>query len=90
VYTLGTLYSMTTKLIGVKEFRANISDFVKKAQKGDMRFVVVNRTTPLFEIKPFEADAEIGDVFSDIVASKKDIKRGNVYSQDDILAEFAQ
>jgi hypothetical protein len=81
---------MITKLIGVKEFRANISNFVKKAQKSDTRFVVVNRTTPLFELKPFGVDAELGDVFSDIVAAKKDVKRGNVYSQDDILAEFAQ
>ena len=80
---------MTTKLIGIKEFRQNISDFTKKARKGDARYIIMNRNKPLFELKPFKDDQELESIFADIIAAKEDIKRGSVYSQEDILAEFA-
>ena len=80
---------MITKLIGIKEFRQNISDFTQKAQKGDVRYIIMNRNKPLFELKPFEDDQELENIFADIIVAKEDIKKGRVYSQDDILAEFA-
>lgn len=80
---------MTTKTIGIKEFRANISDYAKKARTGDIRYVVMSRNKPLFELKSFEESAELEDIFSDILSAKDDIKKGKLYSQEDILAEFA-
>ena len=80
---------MTTKLIGIKEFRQNISDFTQKAQKGNERYIIMNRNKPLFELKPFKDDQDLEDIFTDIIVAKEDIKKGRVYSQDDILAEFA-
>lgn len=80
---------MNTKIIGIKDFRANISNYIDKARKGDKRYVVMNRNKPLFEIKPFEEDKEIEDIFFDILKSKDDIKNGRLYSQDNILKEFA-
>ena len=80
---------MTTQLIGIKEFRQNISGFTKKAQKGDIRFIIMNRNTPLFELKPFSQEEGLEKIFADIIEAKKDIKEGYVYSQEDILAEFA-
>jgi len=80
---------MVTKLIGIKEFRANISEYAKKARKGNVRFVVMNRNNPLFELKPFAEDAELDSLFADILKAKEDIRRGRVYSQEDILAEFS-
>ena len=80
---------MTTKFIGIKEFRQNISDFTQKAQKSDVRYIIMNRNKPLFELKPFKKDQELENIFADIVKAKEDIKKGKVYSQDDILAEFA-
>lgn len=52
VYTL----TMNTKFVGIKDFRQNISEYAKRAQKGDSRFVIMNRNKPLFEIKPFAED----------------------------------
>jgi len=80
---------MVTKLVGIKEFRANISEYAKKARKGNVRFIVMNRNNPLFELKPFAEDAELDSLFADILKAKEDIKRGRVYSQEDILAEFS-
>ena len=80
---------MITKLIGIKEFRQNISDFTQKAQKGNGRYIIMNRNKPLFELKPFKDDQDLENIFADIIVAKEDIKKGRVYSQDDILAEFA-
>lgn len=80
---------MTTKLIGIKEFRQNISGYVKKAQKGNVSYIVTNRNRPLFEIKPFAEDLEMMDLFDDIMKAREDIKKGRVHTQAEILAEFA-
>lgn len=80
---------MTTKTIGIKEFRANVSAFAKKAQKGDFRYIVMNRNKPLFELKPFKKNASIDSLLKDILEAQKDIEDGNLYSENDILKEFA-
>ena len=75
---------MTTKLIGIKEFRQNISDFAKRARKGDVRFVVMNRNKPLFELKPFAKDEEMENIFLDVIKAEKDVREGRVHSQEQI------
>ena len=75
---------MTTKLIGIKEFRQNISDYAKKAQKGGVRFIVMNRNKPLFELKPFSEDEELEVLFADIAEAERDVREGRVYSQAQI------
>jgi prevent-host-death family protein len=79
---------MTTKTIGIKEFRANISDVVTKAQKGNVRYVVMNRNKPLFEIKPFKKDATIDSLLEEIIEAQKDIKNRRLHSQKEVLKEF--
>jgi hypothetical protein len=80
---------MTTKIIGIKDFRANISKYATQAQKGIVRYVVMNRNKPLFEIKPFEINEGLENIFTEIVVAKEDIKKGRLYTQEDILSEFA-
>lgn len=79
---------MTTKTIGIKEFRANISDFVTKAQKANVRYIVMNRNKPLFEIKPFKKDATIDTLVEEIIEAQKDIKKGRIHSQSEVVKEF--
>lgn len=82
-------YRMSTKLIGVKEFRANISKYAQKARKGDVRYVVMHRNSPLFEVKPFEENEGLEAIFADIIAAEEDVKKGQLYTQEEIMAEFA-
>jgi prevent-host-death family protein len=80
---------MTTKTIGIKEFRADISNYAKKARKGDVRYIVMNRNKPLFELKPFAENDGLEEIFMDIQKSKEDMRGGRLHSQGDILAEFS-
>lgn len=90
VYTKVYTFVMTTKFIGIKEFRQNISAYVKKAQKRENRFVVMNRNSPLFEIKPFDEDFEIEDILQDLIQGTKDMKEGRVYTHKEMLSKYSK
>jgi prevent-host-death family protein len=79
---------MTTKTIGIKEFRAHISDVVTRAQKGNVRYIVMNRNKPLFELKPFKKEATIDSLLEEIIEAQKDVKKGKLHSQEEVLKEF--
>ena len=74
---------MTTKFIGVKEFRQNISSYVKGAS--NIRYVVMNHKKPLFEVRPFEADAELESIFESILRAKEDVRKGRLHTQAEVL-----
>ena len=79
---------MNTKFIGIKEFRQNIADYAKQARTAKTRFVVVNRTTPLFELKPFAEDSTLDSLFAELVEADQSVSRGNFYTHDEVLKEL--
>jgi antitoxin (DNA-binding transcriptional repressor) of toxin-antitoxin stability system len=79
---------MNTKFIGVKDFRQNISDYAKRAQKGDARYIVMNRNKPLFEIKAFADDEYLDSFVADILKAEADMARGNVHTQGEVMKEL--
>lgn len=80
---------MNTKFVGVREFRQDIAGYAKRARNPKTRFVVVSRSKPLFEITPFAENETIESLFNDILAAKRDIAEGKVYTEDEVLAELA-
>lgn len=76
------------KFVGIKEFRAHIAEYVKKAQTSDARYIVMNHNVPLFEIKAFADDSSIEKLFLEVMKAKEDVRKGNVYTEEEIMAEF--
>ena len=81
---------MTTTFISIKEFRQNIATFAKRAKQkaGKERIVVMNRTTPLFEVAPFASDETLSTLMTSLQEAKQDVKKGRVYSHDEVLREL--
>ena len=79
---------MNTTFVGIKDFRQDISGYAKKARNAKMRFVIMNRNKPLFEVTPFAEDETMDSLFNAVLAAKEDVRKGRVYTQDQILAEF--
>ncbi len=79
---------MYTKFIGIKDFRANISEYAKRARKGGTRYIVVNRNKPAFEVTPFDNDETLDTLFSDIAKAENDIKKRHFYTYDEVLKEL--
>lgn len=81
---------MNTKTIGIKEFRANISKYVQKAQKGDARYIVTNRDRLLFEIKPFKKNVYLESFINELIEGLDDAKKGKVQRHEQILKELTK
>lgn len=81
---------MNTKFIGIKDFRQNIAEYIKQAQKNDVRYVVMKHNKPLCEVRPFAEGQYLDSAVQSVLDAEKEIAAGNVHSEEEILAEFAQ
>ncbi|MBY0310186.1 hypothetical protein K2Q16_03525 [Patescibacteria group bacterium] len=79
---------MNTKFIGVKDFRQNISDYAKRARKSDVRYIVMNRNKPLFEIKAFVDDEYLDTFVADVVKAEANVVRGNFHTQEEVFKKL--
>jgi len=80
---------MTTKFIGVREFRQNISKLYRDARKRNIRYIVLNKNKPVFEVKPIgKREAFLESLLASIKDAEADIKAGHIYSMDEIEREF--
>ena len=69
---------MTTKVIGIKEFRQNISILSKEK---DVRFIVMNHSKPVFKVESIDEDQLILEKFADqIDRGLQDIRKGKTTS----------
>lgn len=80
---------MTTKLIGVREFRQNMTTLYKKAIKNNLHYIVLNRNKPVFKIEPLsEKDFVIEMLAKEIEEARKEVKKGKVYDFEEICKEI--
>ncbi|MAG29131.1 hypothetical protein CL632_03250 [bacterium] len=77
---------MTTQVIGIKEFRQNITSLWKDARKKNRRYIVMHHATPVFEVKPLTDDRLIlKDLEEDIKEAREQVKRGETYTHKEAL-----
>jgi len=80
---------MTTKLIGIKEFRQNITTLYKQATKNNWRFIVLNRNLPIFKVEPLsKKDAILEKLTAEIAEAREEVKKGKVYDFEDVCQEI--
>jgi len=64
---------MSTKqqtIIGLRELRENVMDYIKQVQKGKS-FTVVRRSQPVFNITPVEEEVSLWETVVDFTKIKK-------------------
>jgi antitoxin (DNA-binding transcriptional repressor) of toxin-antitoxin stability system len=80
---------MITKLIGIKEFRQNMASLYKKAQKDNLRYIILNHNKPIFKVEPLSAkDATIEKLAYDIEKARDEVKKGKVYDFEKVCKEL--
>ncbi len=80
---------MTTKVIGVKKFRENISQLWKEAKKKNIRYIVMHHSAPIFEVTPIdESELILENLAKDISESRDQVKKGEVYSEEEVIKEL--
>lgn len=80
---------MVTKLIGIREFRQNITNLQEKALKNNWRFIVLNRNQPVFKVEPLsKKDAILEKLAIDIEEAREDVRKGRVYDAEEVRKEL--
>ena len=80
---------MTTKVIGIKEFRNNITSVWKDIRKGGVRLIIMHHSTPIFEVTPIKEDRLTLEKFTnEIKEAREQIKKGEVYSETQVYKEL--
>ncbi|MDX9779388.1 MAG: hypothetical protein RBT30_04085 [Patescibacteria group bacterium] len=80
---------MTTKLIGIKEFRQNVTNLYKKAQTKNLQYIVLNRNQPIFKVIPLsKKDTIIEKLALDVEEARNDIKNGEVFDFETVCNEL--
>lgn len=80
---------MTTKMIGIKSFRENIAKTWKEAVKKNIRYIVMNHSTPILEVTPINGGEFIlENLAKDVEIARKQAKDGNVYSQEEVYKKL--
>jgi PHD/YefM family antitoxin component YafN of YafNO toxin-antitoxin module len=76
---------MTTKLIGLKEFRLNLSAYAKEIESGNLRLIVLNKNKPVLEVNPIEIeDFTLEELRKDVARARKDYKKDKYYTIDEL------
>ncbi len=81
---------MTTKLIGLKEFRLNLADYTKQVESGKVRLIVLKKNKPVLEINPIKQKKEftLDDLEQEIAEAREQVKRGEVYTLEEVKKEL--
>lgn len=80
---------MTTKLVGLKEFRQNLSAYTTQVQKKQIRIIVLKKNKPVLEINAIDPkEFGIEQLKKDIAEARKQVKEGKVYTHEQIKKEL--
>lgn len=80
---------MTTKMIGIKEFRQNLTKLARAGKTKKTRFIVMVHNLPVFKVEPMNEDDLIDELILDkysaeIEEALQQVKRGEVYTTEEV------
>ena len=75
---------MTTKLIGIKQFRQNVTSLWKEARDKKIKFIVLFHSKPVFEVTPIsEEDILLERLAADVAKAREQYKKGEYYTEEE-------
>lgn len=76
---------MTTKLIGIKQFRRDLTKLSKEARTKNVHFIVMRHSVPQFRVTPMtRKEIEYEQLKADIAEARAQAHRGEGYSSDEV------
>lgn len=80
---------MTTKLIGIKEFRRNLTKVSKEVQTKKVYFIVMRHSEPVMKVMPMtRKELELEKLRADIAEARAQARRGEYFTMEEIKKEF--
>ncbi|MDO8435650.1 MAG: hypothetical protein Q7S89_03165 [bacterium] len=72
---------MTTRFVGIKEFRQNMAKISEEAHRKKQRLIILRKNQLLFELRPVK-DAPLEQLLLDVEEAKEDVRKGRTYTAD--------
>lgn len=80
---------MTTKLIGIKDFRNNITNIWKESKEKNIRYIVMYHSSPILEVNPINEDKLIlENLMKDVEEARKQVEMGEIYTEDEVYKKL--
>lgn len=83
---------MTTKMIGIRSFRANMTKVLEEARTKNVHFLIMRFGEPIAHITPMKQKRRrlrtVEEVQADIAEARKQAARGEGYTAEEILARI--
>ena len=71
---------MTTKFIGLKDFRQNLAGYTKAAKSKNIRFIILKKNVPVLEVKSLDEKAfTLEKLAAEITIARAQVKKGETY-----------
>ncbi len=76
---------MTTKFVGLKEFRQNLASLTEEVSGGKVRLIVLKKNKPVLKIDPINLkEFTLEALKKDIAEAREQVKRGEVYTAEEV------
>ena len=75
---------MTTRFVGIKEFRQNMAKLSNKMLRNNERLIVLRKNKPLIELRPIQKQEKLFEFYKEIEDARASARAGNVYTQDEV------
>ena len=80
---------MTTRLVGLKDFRQNLATYTKTAQQKNFRYIVLKKNVPVLEVRSLSPkESAMEQLAVEIAEARAQVKRGKVYTQEEVAEMF--
>lgn len=80
---------MTTKLVGMKEFRQNLASYTRNSRTKNIRYIILKKNIPVLEVRPIDEKAFAREKFRlKLVEAHEQYKRGEYYSHEEVMKEL--
>jgi hypothetical protein len=77
---------MTTKFIGLKDFRQNLAGYTKEAKLKNVRFIILKKNVPVLEVKALdEKEFTMEKLAAEIAVARQQVKEGKVYTHEQVV-----
>lgn len=79
---------MMTKVIGIKQFRENVTSLWREAKIKKIRYIVMHHSKPILEVNPIDEDELILETMAKDIKARIQAKKGRTYTHEEVYKKL--
>ena len=77
----------TTRTVSIREFRENMTKFLREAQEKNVHFVIMRHAEPIAHVTPLKKKRQntLEQLKKDIAEERREVREGKLYTPEQVL-----